>query len=187
MAENYSALSDEQLVSLVKKGNNECFLILCKRYSSMIESFADKYRNVCSRHDLIYAGNIGFADAVMSYRGDMGASFRTFAKICINSKIREPYRKASAGMRIPAEMIMSIDDVDVPDSNDPESIFIKKEYADSLMTLVKARLSDLEYTVLSEFESGKSYREISDEIGKSEKSVENALGRARKKVRKIKR
>lgn len=186
-AENFAALSDEQLVSLVRTGNNECFLILRKRYCSVIESFADKYSSICARHDLIYAGNIGFADAVMSYREGAGASFRTFAKICINSKMQEPCRKANAGMRIPSEMIMSIDDVDVPDINDPESIFIKKEYVDSLMAMVKARLSDLEYTVLSEFESGKSYKEIAEEIGINVKSVENALTRARAKIKKIKR
>lgn len=186
-SENFLVLPDEKLVSLIKAGNNECFLILHKRYSKIIESIADKYASVCSHHDLIYYGSIGFADAVMSYRDDLGASFKTFAKICINSEMQDYIRKANADMRIPRELLLSIEDVNVSDDNDPESMFIKREYIDSLISSIKSKLSGFEYSVFYEFACGKSYKEIAAKTGKSEKAVENALSRARGKVREIKR
>ena len=186
-AENYTAFSDEQLVSLIRTGNNECFTVLRDRYLKIIESIADKYSAVCARNDLVYTGAVGFADAVMSYRDDMGASFKTFAHACIKSNMIDLCKKANSSKYIPRDLLASIDDVDAVDYDDPESLIIKKEYFDLLFAAMKSKLSALEYKVFIKSASGKSYKEIAAEIGKNEKTVENALARARAKVKELKR
>ena len=186
-AGNFSALSDERLVSLIKSGNNECFVILRSRYTGVIESYADKYSSLCVRNELVDAGLVGFADAIMSYREDAGASFRTFVTTCIKSNMLDACKKANNSKRIPKDLMAPLDNVDVADSNDPESLFIKKEYFDLLFDSIKSKLSDLEYSVIKKSASGMTYREIAKQVGKDEKSVENALVRARAKIKGLKR
>ena len=185
-AENMAVLSDEKLVSLVKSGNNEGFITLFSRYTGIIESYADRYSPLCVRNELVDAGTAGFSDAIMSYREDNGASFKTFANTCIKAKILDVCKKANNTKRIPKDLLDSLSDIQIADSNDPESLFIKKEYFDMLFDLIKSKLSDLEYTVIRNSAAGMTYKEIAISLGKSEKSVENALLRARKKIKELK-
>ena len=187
VSENFAVLPDERLVTLIKSGNNECFMILRKRYFGVIENYADKYSALCVRNDLVYAGIVGFADAIMSYRDDTGASFKTFAKTCIKSSMLDLCKKANNSKRIPKDLVASLEEVEVADSNDPESLFIKKEYFDLLFDLIKSKLSDLEYSVIRKSAEGMTYKEIAARVGKSEKAVENALLRARAKIKELKR
>ncbi|MBO4432022.1 MAG: sigma-70 family RNA polymerase sigma factor [Clostridia bacterium] len=187
MADKSVVLSDEKLVSLVKSGNNECFDVLHERYGKLIESFAEKYSAVCIKSDLVDAGISALSDAIISYREDAGASFKTFAKTCIESNMLDVCKKANNSKRIPKDLVEPLDGVDLPDSNDPESLLIKKEYFDLLLGSIKSKLSDLEYSVIYKTALGMSYKEIAAQIGKGEKSVENALLRARQKIKELKR
>lgn len=186
-AENFAGFPDEKLVSLIKSGNNECFTVLNGRYCKVIESYADRYSPFCVRSELVDAGNAGFSDAIMSYREDMGASFKTFVNTCIKSNIIDLCKKANTGKRIPKDLLEPLEDVHTADGDDPESLFIKKEYFDLLFDLIKSKLSEFEYTVIRKAASGMSYKEISVQVGKSEKAVENALTRARAKIKNIER
>ena len=187
MADKSVVLSDEKLVSLVKSGNSECFAVLHERYGKLIESLADKYSAFSVRNDLVDAGIAALSDAIVSYREDAGASFKTFVKTCIESNMRDVCKKSNNSKRIPKDLVEPLDGVDLPDGNDPESLVIKKEYFDLLLESIKSKLSDLEYSVIYKTAAGMSYKEIAAQIGKSEKSVENALLRARQKIKELKR
>lgn len=184
-AENLAVFSDGQLVTLIKSGNNDGFSVLHNRYAKVIENLADKYSALCVRDELVDAGNVGFADAIMSYREDTGASFKTFAVTCIRSNMLDVCKKANNTKRIPKDLMAPLEDAEVPDGNDPESLFIKKEYFDLLFDLIKSELSDFEYSVIRKSAAGMSYKEIAGLTGKSEKAVENALSRARAKIKKL--
>lgn len=183
----FSALSDEQLVALAREGSNECFELLYNKYLPLITGIAGEYEDVSARVDPVYAGNVGFAGAVMAYDSARGASFKTFARHCITARIADALAKEKKGKRVPPELVFPLDDISVADSKrDPERMFIEKEQIDLLFKSIKARLSDYEYRVFCEVVSGKSYKEIAAETGADVKSLENALARARKKISGIK-
>ena len=93
-------------------------------------------------------------------------------------------RVAGAAKHIPEDLIYPIDEVELSDMNNPESIFIEKESYDDLELTIKQELSDFEYQVLCEFLIGKSYADIADSLNVTAKSVDNALRRIRSKIKK---
>ena len=113
------------------------------------------------------------------------ASFKTFVTLCINRAMSSALSRAvGANKHIPDVLISPIDDVNLLDMNNPESIFIEKESYSDLEHTIKSELSNLEYQVLCEFLSGKSYAEIANTLNISSKSVDNALKRIRSKIKK---
>lgn len=81
---------------------------------------------------------------------------------------------------------MKLADV-LPPSNEqnPEKLFIDKEFANDLQKKVMASLSSFEKEVLKYYMDGKDYIEISEKMNKTPKSIDNALQRIRNKVDKI--
>lgn len=176
------SFSDEQLVALVKSGEYGYFDILLKRYMPRIKRYAGSYEGVLEFEDLLNECCLAFFQAVMSYDPQKSA-FGYFAEYCVKRAVISPHRVAVASKRIPRNLISSIDDVDMIDNKNPESVFIEKESFNSLSNTLKGILSEFEFEVVSGFISGKSYKEIADDCGKSVKSVDNALKRAREKLK----
>ncbi|MBO4693562.1 MAG: sigma-70 family RNA polymerase sigma factor [Clostridia bacterium] len=173
--------SDEQLAAHIKSGDYAHFFVLRNRYMPYIIKSASKYKSLVDEEDLISEGVLALFVAAKSYKQEK-SSFKAFAFLCIERAIVNQYRRSKALKRIPAELISSIDGLDIADSNNPESLFIEKESTDSIICTVKDRLSDYEYKVFCEFICGKSYKEIAQEFNKSNKSVDNALKRVRAKI-----
>ena len=84
---------------------------------------------------------------------------------------------------IPDELLSSIDDLDIIDSNSPEKIFFDREDYKALADTIKLELSALEYDVLQHYLAGEKYSDIAKKLEISEKSGENALSRIRKKLK----
>ena len=143
---------------------------------------ASKYKSVLEAEDLVSEGILSFFSAVKSY--DSGkSSFKAFACLCVDRGMLSQYRYARALKRIPLGMISSIDDVDVPAPENPESLLIEKENFKNLYKGLRDKLSDFEYRVFCEFLEGKTYKQIAEQTGRTEKAVDNALRRVREKVK----
>ena len=84
---------------------------------------------------------------------------------------------------VPEELITSIEEFDLADSNTPEKIFFDKEDFKALTDNIKLELSPMEYKVLELYLAGYRYAVIADKLGLNEKSVNNALCRIRKKLK----
>jgi RNA polymerase sporulation-specific sigma factor len=83
--------------------------------------------------------------------------------------------------------VMRLADVITDDSDqNPEFIFIDKEYAKDFKEKLKKELSPLEREVLSCHMNGMDYRQIAEKLGKPPKSIDNALQRIKAKAHKIK-
>lgn len=173
--------SDEQLALLVKSGDYKAFGFLLDRYMPYIVKSASKYKSVIETEDLASEGVLSFYLAIKSFQPEK-SSFKSFAYTCVERGILAQYRLTKALKRVPADLISSIEDMEVPDEENPESMLIRKENFKALFSVVKSELSDFEYLVFREFICGKSYKEISEVTGKSQKSVDNALRRAREKL-----
>ena len=177
-------LSDNQLVELINNGEYKYLQLLINRYMPYIISVASRY-NVggLDTEDFIQEGVMAIFSAVKTYSAEK-ASFKTFACLCINRAMSAALaRVTGAAKHIPDGLISPIDELELADMSDPESILIEKESYDDLESALKQDLSQFEYQVLNEFLSGKSYSEIAEALGVSTKSVDNALRRIRSKIK----
>jgi RNA polymerase sporulation-specific sigma factor len=177
-------LSDNQLVELINHGEYKYLQLLINKYMPYIISTASKY-NVAGLdvEDFIQEGILAIFSAVKTYDSEK-ASFKTFAFLCINrAMVTAVQRAVGSAKHIPQELILPIDDVEITDASNPESILIEKENFNDLAHTLKQDLSKLEYNVLNEFLSGKSYADIAATLGITVKAVDNALARIRTKIK----
>lgn len=177
--------SDIQLVEFINRGEYKYLQVLINRYMPYIISVASRYNaGGLDTEDFIQEGILAIFSAVKSYDSTK-ASFKTFVCLCINRAMSSALlRVAGAAKHIPEDLIYPIDEVELSDMNNPESIFIEKESYDDLELTIKQELSDFEYQVLCEFLIGKSYADIADSLNVTSKSVDNALRRIRSKIKK---
>lgn len=181
MQENFS---DNELVVLINNGEYKYLQLLINRYMPYVISVASRYNaSGLDTEDFIQEGILAIFSAVRTY--DEGKSaFKTFVAICINRAMTSALARAVGNAKhIPENLISPIDDIELADTSDPESILIEKESYSDLEHILKRTLSDFEYQVLNEFLSGKSYAEIGDALGVTAKSVDNALRRIRSKIK----
>lgn len=185
MQENLAQITDNELVALINNGEYKYLQLLINRYMPYIISVASRYKaGGFDTEDFIQEGILAIFSAVKAYDPEK-ASFKTFVTLCINRAMSSALsRVAGAAKHIPEGLISPIDEVQLPDMNNPEKIFIEKESYNDLEHTIKSELSDFEYQVLCEFLSGKSYADIAESLSVSTKSVDNALKRIRSKIKK---
>ena len=178
-------LSDNELVTLINRGEYSCLQILINRYMPYIISAASHYKaSGFDTEDFIQEGILAIFSAVKTFDSTK-ASFKTFVSLCINRAMSSALsRVVGAAKHIPDGLISPIDDVELADHNSPESILIEKESYSDLEYTIKSELSGFEYQVLCEFLSGKSYADIAKALNVTAKSVDNALSRIRSKIKK---
>lgn len=177
-------LSDNQLVELINRGEYKYLQLLINRYMSYIISVASRYNaGGLDTEDFIQEGVLAIFSAVKTY-DDSKASFKTFVGLCINRAMSSALSRATGNAKhIPENLISPIDDIELADTSDPESILIEKENFSDLEHTIKKDLSKFEYQVLGEFLNGKSYADIAETLGVTTKSVDNALRRIRAKIK----
>lgn len=177
-----AALSDNEIILKIKRGDRIYLRILIDRYMPYIINAVRNYPYL-DREDLIQEGRLAVFSAAESF-DEHSAAFSTFVFLCINRAISSAARSFSAKKRIPAELIDPLGETDILSLDDPEKLIIERENFENLKNNIKNILSETEYKVLVAFLNGKSYGEIAAELGISEKSVDNALSRVRKKLKK---
>ncbi len=182
--------SDNKLVELYNNGNSGVFTVLTERYSKLIRSVTSKYRiSGLEAEDLTQEGLLGLLSAVKTYRVDKGASFKTYAGICINRRILTLLKHADNNRRKALNNYVSLYDKDVEESIsveelDPEESFICKESLMLLKKSISGCLSNRENRVLELYLAGESYSAIADSLSISVKAVDSTLQRIRRKLRK---
>lgn len=198
---NLNEYSDEELVNLYRQGNEQAVEYLFEKYKNLVRKKAKAmYLAGGDNDDLIQEGMIGLYKAVRDYKEERDASFFTFASMCINRQMITAVTASNRKKNIPLNSYVSFDspvsgeeDSDMkladvlPPSNEqnPEKLFIDKEFANDLQKKVMASLSSFEKEVLKYYMDGKDYIEISEKMNKTPKSIDNALQRIRNKVDKI--
>lgn len=175
-------LSDDAIVSLINDGDFEPVGLLINRYYPTILMFV---KQLCPQElyeDAIQEATLALYSAIRSYDSQK-SSFSTFAGVCIKRAVISFMKVQNRKKTIPSELVSSIDEVEIPDSNSPEKIFFDRNDYEALTDNIKLELSKLEYNVLQLYISGYRYSVIADKLGLSEKSVSNALLRIRKKLK----
>ena len=136
---------------------------------------------------------MGLITAVREYDARKEASFRTFAEICIRSRLYSVLRASARDKQQPLNQSLSLDDSHF-DSNpltsgtnnlaqrNPEDFLIDREHTAALLSGVRKQLSEFEAKILGFYLDGLSCREIAKAVNKPPKSVDNAVQRIRRKV-----
>lgn len=176
--------SDNELVVLINNGEYKYLQILINRYMPYVISVASHYNaSGLDVEDFIQEGILAVFSAVKTY-DESKAGFKTFVCLCINRAMSSAVARACGNAKhIPENLITPIDEIELADTSDPESIFIEKESFSDLEHTIKKDLSKLEYQVLVEFLNGKTYVDIAASLGITTKSVDNALRRIRSKIK----
>lgn len=180
--ENYKKMSDDELITLINQGDYELLKLLIERYYPVILYFVKKYCPEHLREDAVQEANLALFSAVKGYDSKK-ASFPTFAALCIKRSVLNTIDGKFRKKEIPEELLSSIEDMEIVDSNSPEKIFFEREDYKTLADNIKLELSGMEYKVLQLYLSGEKYASIGEMLGISEKSVSNALLRIRKKLK----
>jgi len=190
-------LSDEQLVELARSGETDAEEILLTRYKDVVLSKTNIYYIVGGdRDDIVQEGMIGLVKAVRGFDPDAGASFATFARLCVARQIITAMRAASREKHAPLNDAISLDvpldgnnentladTIAAGPENDPVEISIKTELLNMVLNPKKGSFSKLEHATIKYLTQGKNYREIADLLGKSPKQIDNTIQRIRTKIK----
>ncbi len=190
------ALSDEELVEATRNGRSEALDELLVRYRRFARAKARSYFLVGGdRDDVVQEGMIGLYKAVRDYESGHGASFRSFAELCITRQILTAIKTATRQKHTPLNSYVSFDlpqhddsgrtvadTIGAEDSADPLTQLVQSDQLSRLRELFDEVLSELESNVLRLYVEGRSYQEIAEQLGRHVKSIDNALQRIKRKL-----
>lgn len=191
------SLSDEELVEETREGRSEALDELLVRYRRFARAKARSYFLVGGdREDVIQEGMIGLYKAVRDYETGHGASFRSFAELCVTRQILTAIKTATRQKHTPLNSYVSFDlpkhgdeegrtvadTIKAEDASDPLTHLVQSDQVDRLRTLFDEVLSELESNVLQLYVEGRSYQEIAERLGRHVKSIDNALQRIKRKL-----
>ena len=188
-------LTDEQLVKSAQQNDSLAMTTILERYKGMVKAKARGFfLSGGDMDDLIQEGMIGLHRAVVDYTESRGASFRSFALLCVHRQIIDAIKQDGRKKNIPLTNYASIN---IPEDDEtayvysieaeganPEDIFLKKEANDIFLETMKSRLSQLDYKVLELYLSAYSYNDIAQSVEITVKQVDNAIQRIKKKIAK---
>lgn len=192
-------MSDAELVLRARGGDQLAFRRLIKRFESECGQIASEYFLWGGeRGDLKQEAAHGLVKAVRDYRPDGGASFRTFACLCIRRQVITAVKAATREKHGPLNHAMSFeyrppgaahdnDDLNLGDllpSPDPEpqAALETTERIGALQTTLADKLTQLERVAILGIAEGVPYEDIAASAGIPFKSVDNAAQRARRKL-----
>ncbi len=199
MSNNYEKLKDNDLLKLYKQNDVNAELILINRYKKLIKIKSRAYFLVGGENeDLIQEGMIGLIKAIKDFDVEKGASFSTFADLCINRQMITAIRHANSKKYQPLNLSYSLNTfllnekdeeveyIDLLESKDksPEETIISYENIQKIYNLIESELSKLEKEVINAYLKGMSYQQIAIDLNKPEKAIDNALQRVRNKLQK---
>ena len=200
--EKYERMTDEQLIGELRGGDQGVMDFVMVKYKSMVRKKARAmYLLGGENEDLIQEGMIGLIKAVRDYNPEQGASFQSFAELCVSRQMYSAIEASKRKKHLPLNSYVSlyesgdaegndkktplIDMIEPVRENDPETLYFSREYMEAFVEQLKEQLSPLENHVLYLHLVGTDYRTIAEILEKSPKSIDNALQRIRTKAGKM--
>ena len=179
-------IEEQDLLRRVREHDEVAFVMLLDAYMPIIRQETARMRHVAAdEDDLAQEAALGLLSAAKAYRPDGGATFATFARVCIRRRIINVVRS------LPYEEIPHQYPMDVCDRDDeavvisPDQVVQEKDDKDALLKTLKDVLSSLEYRVLMLHIASYSYKEIAQILHLQPKAVDNAVQRIRRKLKNV--
>ena len=186
--DKYSELTDEQIISQIKQGNEEALAYLLEKYKELVNVKVSKYFMIgAEKEDIVQEGMIGLFKAIKNFDVDKQNTFKSFANICIERQLITAIKSSNRQKHMPLNSYLSLniaayDNSDEDSVEDPLETIMKKEYYTEVENIVNKNLSKFEKQVLEQFLKGESYLTIAQRLDSPVKSVDNAIQRIRKKA-----
>jgi len=198
--EKYENLTEQELVEKTKNGDEIAEKYLYTKYYNIVKRIVSSFFIIGGdKDDLFQEAMIGLVHAVNKYNCNINNNFRYFAELCIRRQIITAIRNSKGYEKNLLNNCISLyeysnyeqennllDKYVYKDCLNPENVMMIKEELNNYYSMKAKILSNFEREVLTEYENGKTYQEISIALEKDIKSVENALQRVRKKINKNK-
>ncbi len=184
-------MDDNSILTQSINGNHQAMAELISKYMPLVVAKAKKYQSfLLEQDDLVQEGLIGFLDAIRSYDERYGCSFKTYASICVENKIKNViiYHNSIKNKILTESVPLDFADLSSatdPASENPEDIFLAQEQFSHVKKKIDSLLSELEFKVLSCYLKGYDYEQIATILSVSRKSVDNSMQRVRKKLRQL--
>lgn len=194
----YNNLSDEDVIKLIKQGDNQALSYLLERYKELVNIKVGKYYIVgAEREDTVQEGMIGLFKAIKCFDAQKQNSFKTFANICIERQLITAIKTSNRQKHMPLNSYLSLNNsaydnedndeelINTFDSKtieDPLDTLMKKECYEQIESTIDKTLSGFEKQVLNRYIKGESYVDIAAKLDAPVKSVDNAIQRIRKKA-----
>lgn len=191
----YEQIEDEQLIRRLRDGEMAIIDYIMEKYKFMVRKKAKAMFLLGGENDdLIQEGMIGLFKAIRDYDLEKDASFSTFADLCVSRQMYTAIKNSQRQKHMPLNSYVSIYDEESEQplieqiqplkENNPEELFLDKEYLTQVEQELKRNLSDFERRVLDLHLQGEDYNHIAQLLKKSSKSVDNALQRIKGKLKK---
>jgi len=193
-AQCLQAPTDEVLCSRAARGDPDAESELVHRYGQLVRACARPlFLTGGDSEDLIQEGMLGLLTAIRRFDPSRDAAFRTYAEICVRSRLLTAIRAAQGGKHAPLNQSVSFEPplFDGPNAylfssaESPEDVIICREELKERLDALKGQLSELEAQILTPYLNGLSCGEIAQRVGRSQKSVDNAIQRIRRKVARL--
>jgi len=191
MTKNYDDFTDEELIVRLRGGEADIGDFLMNKYKYLVRKKARVlFLEGGDTEDLLQEGMWGLFKAIREYQPDRGASFATFADVCIRRQLYSAIAAAGRNKHRPLNESLSLSEMEEnkvhlsagPES-DPEYVVLREEEQAELQKKVWEALSPLEKKVLELYLSGMDYLQIAEKLGRTGKSIDNALQRIRNKIK----
>jgi RNA polymerase sporulation-specific sigma factor len=193
-------LSDERLAEIAQSDpelSSAAEEVLLRRYKDLVRQVSQRYFiEGGDREDVIQEGMIGTMKAVRNFDPAPGASFRSFAQLCISRQIVSAIRRARRKKNAILSESLSLSNIADPGreegltlaetiaaaDSDPSVQLFLNDLEHFLQNEGNSLFSPLEQEVWEEMRTGGTSREIADRLGRPVKVIDNTMQRVRKKI-----
>ncbi len=180
-------ISDEVLLQGAREGDRAAEETLILRYTRIVRACARPlFLAGGDSEDLLQEGLLGLLDAVREFDSRRDAAFPTFARVCVQNRLRSAVRSAARekhmvlNAAVPWEGQETAEGGQGPEN--PEDLVIAREARREELARLGRELSPFEREVLGQYLEGLSYAEIARATGRPSKAVDNAVQRIRRKL-----
>ena len=197
--DKYVNLTDEQIITQIKRGDEQALAYLLNKYNELVNIKVGKYFIIgAEKEDIVQEGMIGVYKAIKNFNMDKQNSFKTFANICIERQLITAIKSSNRQKHIPLNSYLSLNTSAYENNEDesaqlietfknktiedPLETIMKKEYYNEIQSSINKTLSKFEKQVLERYLKGESYITIAQKLDSPVKSVDNAIQRIRKKA-----
>lgn len=185
--ETLGPVSDEALLTAARGGDRAAEETLILRYTRLVRACARPlFLAGGDSEDLVQEGLLGLLDAIREFDNGRDAAFATFARVCIQNRLRSAVRSAAREKHMALNAAVPLEGQEAAeggkDPGNPEDVIIAREAWREEMLRLGRELSLFEREVLGQYLDGFSYQEIARATGKPPKAVDNAVQRIRRKL-----
>ena len=107
--DQYNQLTDEQIISQIKQGDEQALTYLINKYKELVNIKVGKFFMIgAEKEDIMQEGMIGLFKAIKNYDPEKQNAFKTFANMCIERQLITAIKTSNRQKHIPLNSYLSL-------------------------------------------------------------------------------